>query len=365
MKKIVFFIILIIILFAVPITVYLVGQQQDLRSRAAPATVLALNPSTMNKTKGDTFSFDVQIDTGGNNVVMAELHLTYDATKLEAMSITNGPFAPKIAASGVVGGGTASITVRAESTTQPIKGTGTIAVIRFKAIESTSTPTQIKFDTTTYVSGLGETNPNVLTNTIPATVEITGGSDAVPTAIPTTQTTPQTTPQTTLVPTLVPTLSSTPSAESTASAQASASAILINVQQDASGTSPDTPLIQGTASPGATVTIVIYSDPITIVVTADATGKWQYTPTKTLDNGLHNIVATSQNTDGTTTTASIEFTVLTSGSGAATESASVSAALVEDAMPTSGTFTYTVILISISVLLLIGGVIIQLSQIRL
>jgi hypothetical protein len=364
MKKIVFFIILIIILFAVPITVYLVGQQQELRSRAAPATVLALNPSTMNKTKGDVFSFDVQIDTGGNNVAMAELHLTYDATKLEAMSITNGPFAPKIAASGVVGGGTASITVRAESTTKPIKGTGTIAVIRFKAIESTSSPTQIKFDTTTYVSGLGESNPNVLTNTVPATVQISASSDAVPTVIPTTQTTPQTTPQTTLLPTLVPTLSSTPSAESTPSAQASASAILINVQQDASGTSPNTPLIQGTASPGATVTIVIYSDPITIVVTADATGKWQYTPTQTLADGSHNIVATSQNTDGTTTTATFEFTVLTSA-GTASESASISAALVEDAMPTSGTFTYTAVLISISVLLLIGGMIIQLSQIRL
>lgn len=357
MKKIVFFIILIIILFAVPITIYLVGQQQELRSRAAPATVLALNPSTMNKTKGDVFSFDVQIDTSGNNVAMAELHLTYDATKLEAASITNGPLAPKIAASGVVGGGTASITVRAESTTQPIKGTGTIAVIRFRAIGVTDSPTQIKFDTKTYVSGLGESNPNVLTNTVPATVQISGGNqpETTSTVIPTTQTTPQ--------PTLVPTLASSPSAESSTSAHASSSAILINVQQDASGTSPNIPLISGIAPPGSTITVVIYSDPITIVVTADATGKWQYTPTQTLADGSHNIVATSQNLDGTTTTATFDFTVSTSAS--ATASATASGTLVQDAMPTSGTFMYTVILISVSVLLLIGGMIIQLSQIRL
>ena len=132
----------------------MVGQQQELRSKAAPATVLALNPKTTTKTKGDIFSFDIQIDTASNNVAMAELHLMYDATKLEALSITNGPLAPKIAASGVVGSGTASITVRAENTTKPIKGTGTIAVIRFKAIGATDVPIQVKFDTTTFVSGL-------------------------------------------------------------------------------------------------------------------------------------------------------------------------------------------------------------------
>ena len=142
----------------------MVGQQQELRSKAAPATVLALNPKTTTKTKGDIFSFDIQIDTASNNVAMAELHLMYDATKLEALSITNGPLAPKIAASGVVGSGTASITVRAENTTKPIKGTGTIAVIRFKAIGATDVPIQVKFDTTTFVSGLGESNPNVLTS---------------------------------------------------------------------------------------------------------------------------------------------------------------------------------------------------------
>jgi len=344
MKKIIFFIILIVILFAVPITVYMVGQQQELRSRAAPATVLALNPSTTNKARGDIFSFDVQIDTGGNNVAMAELHLVYDPIKLEALSITNGPLAPKIAASGVVGSGTASITVRAESTTQPIKGTGTVAIIRFRAIGSTDSPTQVKFDTTTYVSGLGESNPNVLVNTIGTTVQISPGNETVPTVIPTTQTT--------LQPTLTPTLASSPSAESSTSAQASASAILINVQLDETGMSSNTPLIQGIAPPGATITIVIYSDPITVVVTADATGKWQYTPTQTLADGSHNIVATSQNLDGTTTTASLNFTVSNSASG--TESGT----LVQEAMPTSGTITYTFFLITIAIMVFMGGMII-------
>jgi hypothetical protein len=353
MKKIVFFIILIIILFAVPITVYFVGQQQELRSRAAPATVLAINPSTITKAVGDVFSFDIQIDTGGNNVAMIELHLSYDATKLEAVSITNGPLAPKIAASGVVGGGTASITVRAESSTQPIKGTGTVAVIRFKAIGSTDVPAQIKFDTTTYVSGLGESTPNVLVNSIPASVQITAGNqgDVTPTMTPVPSVSPT---GISPVPT-IPLTTGSPE-QSTTSAEASASAVQITVQKDESGISPSTPLIQGKAPPGSTVTIVIHSDnPITVVVTTDANGNYQYTPSQPLTDGTHTIIVTSQNKDGTTAGSSSEFTV----------SSTASAALVEEAMPTSGSITYTVLCIGFSLFLLIGGVVIQLSRAQL
>ena len=336
MKKIIFFIILLIILAVVPLTVYMVGQQQELRSKAAPATVLTLNPNTMTKNKGDIFSFDVQIDTAANNVAVAELHVIYDATKLEALSITNGPLAPKIAASGVVGGGTASITVRAENTTKPIKGTGTIAVIRFRAIERTETLSQVKFDTTTFVSGLGESNPNVLTSSIPASVTISAGqsSQTVPTSIPTVAPTPR--------PTTDQPLAETP----TPTPQASPSAIQGTIQKDESGVSPNAPLIQGVAPPGSTVTIVIHSDPITVVVTTDANGNYQYTPTQPLTDGTHTIIVTSQNQDGTANTASSEFTV----------SASTSGELIEEPMPTSGTYTYTIVLIGISVLLFIGGI---------
>ncbi len=321
----------------------MVGQQQELRSRAAPATVLALNPSTTTKTKGDIFSFDVQIDTAANNVAMAELHLIYDATKLEALSITNGPLAPKIAASGVVGGGTASITVRAENTTKPIKGTGTIAVIRFKAMGATDAPTQVKFDTTTFVSGLGENNPNVLTNSIPASVTVSMGQDAQ--VVPTVSN--AVSPTVIITPTAIPQLSPTP--------QASSSAIQVSIQKDESGVSPNAPLIQGVAPPGSTVTIVIHSDPITVVVTTDANGNYQYTPTQPLTDGTHTIVVTSQNSDGTANTTSSEFTVSSTANGE----------LTGETMPISGTITYTIVLIGVSLLLLLGGVMIQTSQIRI
>lgn len=330
MKKIVFFIILIIILFAVPISVYLVGQQQELRSRASPATTLAFNPGSVSKNVGDTFSLDIQIDTGGNNVAMAELHLVYDATKLEALSITNGPAAPLIAASGVVGSGTASISVRAESSIKPITGIGTIAVVRFRALGPTTTPVKISFDpATTFVSGLEESQPNVLVNTTPATITIQG---ATPSPTPTLAMTPATTASNAASPTV--TIIPTPT--STSSAEATSSAFTLVIPKDDNGLTSNTPIIQGTAEPGSTITIVIYSDPITAIVTVDANGNWQYTPDTPLTEGTHTLTATIQSPSGTTTTRSEEFTVASGGIGGA-----------GDDMPVSGSVLQTILLVGI------------------
>lgn len=325
MKKIVFFIILIIILFAVPISVYLVGQQQELRSRAAPATTLAFNPGSVSKNVGDTFSLDIQIDTGGNNVAVAELHLTYDSSALEALSITNGPAAPLIAASGVVGSGTASISVRAESSTKPITGIGTIAVVRFRALGPTTTPVKISFDpATTFVSGLGESQPNVLVNTTPATITI---QEATPSPTPTASNAAS--PTVTITP--------TPTASNAASlAEATSSAITISIPKDDSGFTTNMPVIQGTAEPGSTITIVIHSDPITAVVTVNANGNWQYTPDTPLADGTHILTATIQSPSGTTTTRSEEFIVASGGIGGA-----------GDDMPVSGSVLQTIILVGI------------------
>jgi hypothetical protein len=349
MKKIVFFIILIVILLAVPISVYFVGQSQELRSRAAPATTLAFNPTSLTKKVGDTFSLDIQIDTGGNNVAIAELHITFDTTVLEATSFTTGPAAPLIAASEILGAGTASISVRAQSTAQPITGTGTIAVIRFRVKGVPATPVKIAFAPTTYVSGLGESNPNVLVSTIPATIQISGGNELgiVGASVPSVQPT--------LQPTIVPELSSTPSAESSPSAEASASAIQISVQKDESGVSPNTPLIQGKAPPGSTVTIVIHSDdPITVVVTVDENGDYHYTPSQALADGTHTVIVTSQSPDGTTDSSTAEFIV----------SDLEDADLTTDAMPTSGTLEYTIILVGVAMMFLVGGVMTQISRMR-
>ncbi len=165
--------IFLLLLIAVPVTVYFVGTQQELRSKAAPATTLTFSPASISKAVDEQFSVNIQIDTGANSVTAVKLAIAFDATKLEAMSITNGAFAPKISASGTVAPGTATITVAAASTAQPIKGNGTIAILRMRGKAGTGSPISMTFGSTTFVSSLNETT-NALTTTQPAVITIIG-----------------------------------------------------------------------------------------------------------------------------------------------------------------------------------------------
>lgn len=337
MKKFVLILVAILTLVAIPITVFVVGQRQELRQKAAPATTLSFTPATITKAVGDTFSLEATIDTAANQVVAAELHVLYDPAKLEAQTITNGALFPSILASGVVGQGTASITVGARDSTHPVTGRGTSAVIKFKALAKTDAPISVKFAATTFVGGLGEGATNILVGSTPATVTITdtgtAGANST-TTIPT--------------PTLTVNLTPAPTIAASKSGTASSSATQVTSPKKDTEVSTNKPVIQGKAAPGATVTITIYSTPQTAVVTADANGNWTYTPTTPLDPGPHNVVITAQSATETTTATS-SFVV------AAASETSQSTVATGSAMPVSGSTTTTVFLLVIGCILILGG----------
>ena len=178
MKRVVFIIVGLITLIAIPATVFLSMRSQELRKRAAPATNIALSPASVTKAPNEEFTLEARLDTGDNQVVAAQINILYDATKLEALTINNGTLFPNIISSGVIGNGTASIAVGAANTTTPIHGTGTAAVIKFKALASTTSPVSIRFANDTYVGALGEGSVNVLIGSSPTTVTITGGGSS-------------------------------------------------------------------------------------------------------------------------------------------------------------------------------------------
>ena len=130
MKKVLLFVFIGLIILAIPATVFLVGQNQEIRKRAAPASTLSLSPSTTTKKVGDTFTVEVKIDTGTNQVGVIQLRIVYDPAKLQGVDITNGPLAPSISVSGKIDAtGKASITVGAKNNTQPITGTNHVVNI--------------------------------------------------------------------------------------------------------------------------------------------------------------------------------------------------------------------------------------------
>lgn len=298
-KRLVSIIFVLLILAAIPVTVLVVRQRQEIRKRAAPATTLSFSPASVTKRPGETFTLDVRIDTGENTVSAAELVILVDPTKLKPKAITAGSFLPVVLVAAAVTDSRATITLGSPPTA-PKEGTGTLATVTFEVVGESGTAA-IRFAQETQVAGIGEQG-NVLVGATPATVTISASLPSptptpiviTPSPTPTGQVTPSETP--------TPTPTDTSGGEMTLSVTYPASQATVATSQ---------PIIQGTAKMSSTVTITIYSDPITAVVTADSSGSWQYTPTVALADGSHRIVLTEQALDGTTRTSEHTFFVQT------------------------------------------------------
>jgi large repetitive protein len=346
MKKILLFVVVGITLLAIPATIFLVGQNQELRKRAAPATTIAFSPSNTTAKQGETFTLEAKVDTADNQIMGAEINVTFDPAALEAVTITNGSFAPTILTSGVVEGGTASITVGAANQATPIKGQGVVAVLKMKALKASPTAISVRFSSDTFLSALGEGTKNVLIGSTPASVTILNADGSRATADTTITTTTDTTSFASTSATPVPTLIITPSQESSQSGESSASALLITRPINNGNVATLNPTISGKAAPGSTITLTIYSDPLNAVVTADENGNWAYTPQTPLANGPHSVVALVMDASGGTQTTTTNFVVATvGGSESATESA----------MPTAGNIETSILIVAVGMLLFISG----------
>lgn len=327
MRRTVVIIFAIFLLLAIPISVFVVMKNQELRKKATPSTSLSITPTTLTKAVGEEFTLEVKMNTAENQIVAVDLKIFFDATKFEGVWIRNGSMFPNILSSGVVGSGTASIALGAPNTTTPITGSGTAATLRLKAIAATTTPVTVRFGSDTFVGALNEGSTNALQTSVPATITIGGGT-----------TTP--TPSS-LAPTLTPTLR--------ASDSASPSAVTISSPAPNASVSTTQPTLTGTAPPQTTVTITIYSDPITVTVTSDANGNWSYALDEPLASGPHTIVVAAQDpVTGQSRTATLAFVVATGNENGATGSA----------IPVSGAVENTLLLLGIGLLLIVTGSII-------
>ncbi|MBI4065155.1 hypothetical protein HY409_02200 [Candidatus Gottesmanbacteria bacterium] len=342
MKKIIVILVTLILLAAIPITLYVLNQKQELRKKAAPATTLLLAPSTFTKKIGDEFTVEIKINTGENQVLTTELHLTFDATKLQAISIVNGPLFPNVLSSGVVESGAASITVGAANSTSPVTSSGTVATLRMKALEKTDAPVSIRFAATTFVGALKESSKNVLIGTTPATVTITEDS---------TQET--VTDRASLQNKGLSNFSSFTPISSTSSdekdtPEASISAVTILSESLDNKVSDPKPVIKGKAPPGSTVTVTFYSTPVTCIAVADENGDYSCSPDTPLEEGPHDVVVSAAASDGTNLTTSSTIVVDASGTNSATSSP----------LPTSGNTEMTLLMLVLAMLLITSGIVI-------
>ena len=350
MKKVFLYISIGIVLLAIPISVFLVGKNQEIRKRATPASTLSFAPTAKTTKVGETFSLEVKIDAATNQVGIVQLRMVYDPAFLEAVDITNGPLAPSISVSKKIDpNGKVSISVGAKSNAQPIIGSGTIAVLTMKAIKASAAPVSIKFTPSpdTAANAIGEGANDVLVGRSPASVIIHNADDSVATVSTESIAALTPTASPSAATTLAPTLSPTPE-DASESATATTSALVIISPAQNENVTTETPAIQGTGMPGSSITLTIHSSGTqTVVVTVDQDGNWIYTPQTPLAAGPHTVTALiTDPVTGATQTTTATFVVASAGS---------STPATESAIPVSGSTQTTILLITIGILLLISG----------
>ena len=220
-KKLLLFGFIAVLLVVIPLTVYLVQQQQKTQSGAAPSTTLGFNPASKTVAANDIVNLDVMMNPGTNQVSFVKIIINYDATKLATSAAgtaicphkpddslcPNVVAFPSVLQGPTYGPGTISVTLSIGGSPQNIVQTATkIASLSFQALVPTDPgTTQVTIDSQqTQVLSIASTdqfNENVLSSVSPATITITA---AVATPTPTPTPTPAPTPVPTPTPTPTP-----------------------------------------------------------------------------------------------------------------------------------------------------------------
>src|SRR3989338_1314293 len=98
------------------------------------AAFLKFDSANVSLKPGDTFSINVTVDSGSDQITSAVAHIVFDASLLEAQSVTPGPFFPSVIQNITAGKVSISGLVNSPGTYQT--GSGTLGSITFKALKS-------------------------------------------------------------------------------------------------------------------------------------------------------------------------------------------------------------------------------------
>lgn len=192
MKKTLIIVSTLVIAFGgIGLGVYLVGQRQSLTGKAAPATSISISPATVTKAPGASFTFNVVMSTGENQVTGVDLRINYNATNVQVDSITKGSgigvLDQKIRETIDNTAGQISFSYYTLDKTVAVTGSGiTVLTIAGKVKDAATAGTyNISFASGTAVIGVAE-GQNVLTGSTPAVLTVSGSELATnPTLTPT------------------------------------------------------------------------------------------------------------------------------------------------------------------------------------
>lgn len=199
-KKLLLLGFVVVLLVVIPLTVYLVQQQQKLKAGATPATTIAFVPQTQSVNPGGTFYFDISLNPGTNQISFVKLTINYDATKLQLVPTVNYlnntcgtnslcpntavfPSAPLQGPSQTSGSASVTLSVGTNTSNIITQNQSSIARITFQALPTASGTTQVSFGSDTQalsISSADQFNENVLITPIQSATVTIGGTAVSP-----------------------------------------------------------------------------------------------------------------------------------------------------------------------------------------
>ena len=192
--------IILSIALSVIITTNITQIKQILFSKAAASTKLSFTPANISAAPDETFTADIQVDSGENHLSAIELHVTFDQNLLTITGLTAGDFFdnPVNLVDPVYDNskGTADFIIGSQPGKDNV-GEGVVAKINFQVVGLTDASTTVNFTEATKVVGTNERS-SVLVSTSSLKVDI-----VLPTPTPTPTATYSPTPST-ISPTATP-----------------------------------------------------------------------------------------------------------------------------------------------------------------
>lgn len=229
---------IVVLLVGIPVTVYLLQQQQQTQSNAQPSTNLTFTPTSttaapIQKNVGDSIPLSINVDPGKNLVSFVKLEIQYDPSILATASANaftaNTNAFPSVLEGPIYSPGKIAVTLSVgPDPTKAIQTAVTAGTVTFTALKNTpaGTPTIVTFTTNTQVLSIGpndQASENVLSSATPATIAVGGSAAISPTqpipsgaTTPTVALTPTTAPSAALTPTDTPVPTTAPITQPTA-----------------------------------------------------------------------------------------------------------------------------------------------------
>lgn len=206
-KKVILLMFIIVILVAIPLTVYVVQKQQELRSKAAAATILSFDPSSATANSSAPLIFKINVDPKRvNQLSFLKLSINYDPQFLKlagAGSVCSNPQDSICPDKGnpnlqtvegpTLGGNNVSISMSITAATAKISSPITVAYVAFAPLKTGSTKISFANDSQAFsVVSTDQPSENVLAvdsatgaiSSLPTTIEIASTALLTPTPTP-------------------------------------------------------------------------------------------------------------------------------------------------------------------------------------